>query len=132
VSGTGDGVEEDYFYPNRVLERLFTIMKAQQKGTLGKIRGFFRQPEAATRLEICKQELKSAVEIFKVNETKSIEHIFKVLQMRATGSTLTRMGQMKQDAKEQHEELLALLEVESDHATSDHFSVSSKYVCCHH
>ncbi|KAJ7241784.1 hypothetical protein C8J57DRAFT_1558541 [Mycena rebaudengoi] len=76
------------------LERLFTIVNGQQKGTLGKIKGLFRQPEAAERLEKCKQELIRMVELFK----------------------------MKKDAKEQHEQLVALLETDSDLTSSDRSS----------
>jgi hypothetical protein len=45
---------------------LFTVLNAQQKGTLGKIKGLFRQPEASERLETYKQELSRMVELFKV------------------------------------------------------------------
>ncbi|KAJ7257449.1 hypothetical protein C8J57DRAFT_1721217 [Mycena rebaudengoi] len=51
------------------LERLFTIVNGQQKDTLGKIKGLFRQPEAAERLEKCKQELSRMVELFKAQVT---------------------------------------------------------------
>ncbi|KAJ7268546.1 hypothetical protein C8J57DRAFT_1717249 [Mycena rebaudengoi] len=80
------------------LEKLVTILNGQQKGTLGKIKGLFRQPEAGERLQTCKQELNWMVGLFKA---------------QVTGSTLSQMGQMKKDAKEQHEELVALLEKDS-------------------
>ncbi|KAJ7233076.1 hypothetical protein C8J57DRAFT_1578277 [Mycena rebaudengoi] len=80
------------------LEKVFTILNGQQKGTLGKIKQLFRQPEAGERLETCKQELNRMVGLFKA---------------QVTGSTLSQMGQMKKDAKEQHEELVALLEKDS-------------------
>ncbi|KAJ7261201.1 hypothetical protein C8J57DRAFT_1719913 [Mycena rebaudengoi] len=80
------------------LEKLFTILNGQQKGTLGKIKGLFKQPEAGEKLERCKQELNRMVGLFKA---------------QVTGSTLSQMGQMKKDAKEQHEELVALLEKDS-------------------
>ncbi|KAJ7233078.1 hypothetical protein C8J57DRAFT_1578286 [Mycena rebaudengoi] len=80
------------------LEKVFTILNGQQKGTLGKIKQLFRQPEAGERLERCKQELSRMVGLFKA---------------QVTGSTLSQMGQMKKDAKEQHEELVALLEKDS-------------------
>ncbi|KAJ7260200.1 hypothetical protein C8J57DRAFT_1471812 [Mycena rebaudengoi] len=90
------------------LEKLFTVLNGKQKGTLGKIKGLFRQPEAGERLQTCKQELSRTVELFKA---------------QVTGSTLAQMGQMKQDAKEQHEQLVALLETDSDLTGSDHSSV---------
>ncbi|KAJ7264352.1 hypothetical protein C8J57DRAFT_414126 [Mycena rebaudengoi] len=89
------------------LEKLFTVVNGQQKGTLGKIKGLFRQPEAAERLEKCKQELGRMVELFKA---------------QVTGSTLSQMGQMKKDAKEQHEQLVTLLETDSDLTGSDRSS----------
>jgi hypothetical protein len=48
------------------------------------------------------------------------------LQAQVTGSTLSQMGQMKKDAKEQDEQLVALLETDSDLTGSDHSSVSSQ------
>jgi hypothetical protein len=48
------------------------------------------------------------------------------LQAQVTGSTLSQMGQMKKDAKEQHEKLVALLEKDSALTASDCSSVSSK------
>ncbi|KAJ7206155.1 hypothetical protein C8J57DRAFT_1484863 [Mycena rebaudengoi] len=71
-------------------------------------KGFFRQPEAGERLETCKQELNRMVGLFKA---------------QVTGSTLSQMGQMKKDAKEQHEELVALLEKDSTLTRSDRSSV---------
>ncbi|KAJ7247735.1 hypothetical protein C8J57DRAFT_1673528 [Mycena rebaudengoi] len=89
------------------LEKLFTILNGQQRGALRKIKGLFRQPEAGERLEACKQELSRMVELFKA---------------QVTGSTLSQMGQMKKDAKEQHEQLVALLETDSDLTNSDRSS----------
>ncbi|KAJ7201759.1 hypothetical protein C8J57DRAFT_1736027, partial [Mycena rebaudengoi] len=91
------------------LEKLFTVLNGQQKGTLGKIKGLFKQPEAGERLQICKQDLSRMVELFKA---------------QVTGSTLSQMGQMKKDAKEQHEQLVALLETDSDLTDSDRSSVA--------
>ncbi|KAJ7280563.1 hypothetical protein C8J57DRAFT_1563363 [Mycena rebaudengoi] len=54
---------------------------------------FTVQPEVQERLEICKQELNQMLGLFKA---------------QVTGSTLSQMGQMKNDAKEQHEKLVAL------------------------
>ncbi|KAJ7200953.1 hypothetical protein C8J57DRAFT_1486522 [Mycena rebaudengoi] len=90
------------------LEKVFTVLNGQQKGTLGKIKGLFRQPEAGERLETCKQELNRMVGLFKA---------------QVTGSTLSQIGQMKKDAKEQHEELVALLEKDSTLTGSDRSSV---------
>ncbi|KAJ7290365.1 P-loop containing nucleoside triphosphate hydrolase protein, partial [Mycena rebaudengoi] len=88
----------------KALEKLFTVLNMQQKSTLGKIKGLFRQPEAADRLETWKQEFRRMVELFKA---------------QVTGSTLAQMGKMKKDAKEQHEQLVAFLEAQSDLTSSD-------------
>jgi hypothetical protein len=56
----------------RALEKLFTVLNRQQKGALGKIKGLFRQPEAAERLQTCKKELSRMVELFKVYHMKYI------------------------------------------------------------
>jgi hypothetical protein len=48
------------------------------------------------------------------------------LQAQVTGSTLSQMGQMKKDAKEHHEQLVSLLETDSDLTGSDRSSVSSQ------
>jgi hypothetical protein len=48
------------------------------------------------------------------------------LQAQVTGSTLSEMGQMKKDAEEQHEQLVALLKTDSDLTGSDRSSVSNK------
>ncbi|KAJ7258835.1 P-loop containing nucleoside triphosphate hydrolase protein, partial [Mycena rebaudengoi] len=91
------------------LEKLFTILNGQQNSTLQKIKGLFRQPEAGKRLEACKQELSRMVELFKA---------------QVTGSTLSQIGQMKKDVKEQHEQLVALLAADTDFTSSDHSSVT--------
>jgi hypothetical protein len=49
------------------------------------------------------------------------------LQAQVTGSTLSQMGQMNKDAKEQHEQLVALLQIDSDLTSSDRSSVSANY-----
>ncbi|KAJ7206183.1 hypothetical protein C8J57DRAFT_1484885 [Mycena rebaudengoi] len=67
------------------------VLNGQQKGTLGKIMGLFRWPEAPERLGRCKQELSWMVALFKA---------------QVTGPTLSQMGQMKNDAKEQLKGLL--------------------------
>ncbi|KAJ7244702.1 hypothetical protein C8J57DRAFT_1725593 [Mycena rebaudengoi] len=91
------------------LEKLFTVLNGQQKGTLGKIKRLFKQPEATGRLEKCKQELSKLVGLFRA---------------QVAGSTLSQIGQMKKDAKEQHEQLVALVESESDLTSSDRSSVT--------
>jgi hypothetical protein len=65
---------------------LFTILNGQQKGTLGKIKGLFRQPEAAERLEKCKQELSRMAELFRVCFTKLFQYLLKSLAFIAGSS----------------------------------------------
>ncbi|KAJ7268637.1 hypothetical protein C8J57DRAFT_1228338 [Mycena rebaudengoi] len=86
------------------LEKLFTVLNGQQKGTLGKIKALFRQPEAGEKLERCKQELSQMLGLFKA---------------QVTGSTLSQMGQMKRMPRNKHEQLVALLEKDSALTGSD-------------
>ncbi|KAJ7261954.1 hypothetical protein C8J57DRAFT_1633455, partial [Mycena rebaudengoi] len=92
---------------SETLEKIFTFLKGQQK--MGKIKQLFKQPDNAGKLEMCKQELDKAVEMFRVS---------------AGGSTLFHIGQMKRDAKQQHDELRALLEAYPDLTSSDRSSVT--------
>ncbi|KAJ7252445.1 hypothetical protein C8J57DRAFT_1474117 [Mycena rebaudengoi] len=88
------------------LQKIFTFLKAQQK--MGKIKQLFKQPDNAGKLEMCKQELNKAIGIFRV---------------RAGGSTLSQIGNVKKDAKQQHDELMALLSAHPDLSSSDRSSV---------
>ncbi|KAJ7262875.1 P-loop containing nucleoside triphosphate hydrolase protein [Mycena rebaudengoi] len=88
------------------LQKIFTFLQAQQK--MGRIKQLFKQPDNAGKLDMCKQEIRKAIEMFRV---------------RAVGSTLSQIGQMKKDAKQQHDELLALLNVDPDLTRSEHSSV---------
>ncbi|KAJ7252166.1 hypothetical protein C8J57DRAFT_1718391 [Mycena rebaudengoi] len=88
------------------LQKIFTFLQAQQK--MGKIKQLFKQPDNAAKLETCKQEL---------------HKVFGMFRIRAGSSTLSRIGQMKKDAKQQHEELMALLNADPDLTHSDHSSV---------
>ncbi|KAJ7240915.1 P-loop containing nucleoside triphosphate hydrolase protein, partial [Mycena rebaudengoi] len=88
------------------LQKIFTFLKAQQK--MGKIKKLFRQPDNAGKLEMCKQELNKAIGMFRV---------------RAWGSTLFQIGHVKKDAKQQHDELMALLNAHPDLSSSDRSSV---------
>ncbi|KAJ7289285.1 hypothetical protein C8J57DRAFT_1459327 [Mycena rebaudengoi] len=89
------------------LQKIYTYLKAHRK--LGKIKQLFKQAENTAKLEACKQELLLAVELFRV---------------RATGSTLSHAAQIEKDAKQQHEELVALLEAYPDF-TSDCSSIGT-------
>ncbi|KAJ7240914.1 hypothetical protein C8J57DRAFT_1527246 [Mycena rebaudengoi] len=88
------------------LQKIFTVLKAQQK--MGKIKKLFKQPDNAGKLEMCKQELNKAIGMFRV---------------RAWDSTLSQIGHVKKDAKQQHDELMALLNAHPDLCSSDCSSV---------
>ncbi|KAJ7288949.1 hypothetical protein C8J57DRAFT_1215029 [Mycena rebaudengoi] len=89
-----------------VLQQVFTFLKSQQG--MGKIKQVFTQPDNTVKLETCKQELNHTCQKFKV-------HI--------TGSTISQMVQMQKDAKQQHEELMALLAALPDLTSPDLSSV---------
>ncbi|KAJ7267734.1 hypothetical protein C8J57DRAFT_1717316 [Mycena rebaudengoi] len=89
------------------LQKIFTFLKAQQK--MGKIKQLFKQPDNAGKLEMCEQELNKSIEMF---------------QVRARGSTLAQIGDAKKDAKQQHNELMALLNAHPDLSSSDCSSVN--------
>ncbi|KAJ7278390.1 P-loop containing nucleoside triphosphate hydrolase protein [Mycena rebaudengoi] len=88
------------------LQKIFTSLKAQQ--SMGKIRKFFTQASNTTRLEAHCLELNRALEISRA---------------QAGGSVVSQMSQIQKDAKEQHEELVALLAAHQDPTNSDHSSV---------
>ncbi|KAJ7253147.1 hypothetical protein C8J57DRAFT_1660242 [Mycena rebaudengoi] len=89
-----------------ILEKVFTLLK--QQNSMGKIKQFFEQRSNSERLEACQQELNHALEMFKV---------------QATGLTISQLVQMRKDAKQCHEELVALLESDSDLTSSQCSSV---------
>ncbi|KAJ7244116.1 hypothetical protein C8J57DRAFT_1243234 [Mycena rebaudengoi] len=89
-----------------ILEKVFTLLKQQQ--SMGKIKQLFEQRSNAERLGACRQELNHALEMFKT---------------RATGLTLSQIVQMRKDAKQCHEELVALLESDSDLASCERSSL---------
>ncbi|KAJ7261969.1 hypothetical protein C8J57DRAFT_1471260 [Mycena rebaudengoi] len=92
---------------SETLQKILTVLNGQQK--MGKIKQLFKQFDNAGRLESCKQELYQAVKMFRV---------------RAGGSTLSHIGQMKKDAKQQHDELMALLDAHPGLINSDCSSVT--------
>ncbi|KAJ7240962.1 hypothetical protein C8J57DRAFT_1562023 [Mycena rebaudengoi] len=88
------------------LQKIFILLKAQQQ--MGRFKQLFKQPDTAAKLETCKQELHQAIGMFRV---------------RAGGSALSQMGHVKKDAKQQHDELMALLNAHLDLGSSDRSSV---------
>jgi hypothetical protein len=107
---------------DRTLEKFFSCLKGEQK--MGKIKQLFKQPDNALKLEICKQGLHKAAEVFRVCPMSfNPGALAEIHQVRVGGSMLSHMGQMKRDAKQQHDELIALLDAHSDLTSSDHSSV---------
>ncbi|KAJ7253873.1 hypothetical protein C8J57DRAFT_1473713 [Mycena rebaudengoi] len=90
-----------------VVVAFFWVTHTQQK--MGKIKQLFKQPDNAEKLETCKQELNRAIRIFRV---------------RAGDSTLAQIGNVKKEAKQRHDELMALLNAHLDLSSSDRSSVT--------
>ncbi|KAJ7240903.1 hypothetical protein C8J57DRAFT_1561900 [Mycena rebaudengoi] len=88
------------------LQKILTFLTANQK--MRKIKQLFKQPDNSRKLEMYKQELNKAIEMFRV---------------RAWGSTLSQLGHVKKDAKQQHDEVMALLNADPDLSSSDRSSV---------
>jgi hypothetical protein len=79
---------------------------------------------------MCKQELNKAINMFKVHLMALIPKAFvisllKFIQVRTVVSTLSQIGNVKKDAKQQYDELRALLDAHPDLGGSDRSSVSS-------
>jgi hypothetical protein len=91
---------------------------------MGKIKQFFKQSDNAARLGEFKQELSHAQETLKVHETSWTVYIFKQFQIQATRSTLSQIMQMTKDAKQQHEDLVAVIKARPNLTNSDTSSVS--------
>ncbi|KAJ7261935.1 hypothetical protein C8J57DRAFT_1633383 [Mycena rebaudengoi] len=108
---------------SETLQKMFTLLKGQQK--MGKIKQLFKQSDNAGRLESCKQELHQAVKCsgYIQMEFNRSHLITEIIQVRAGGSTLSHIGQMKKDAKQQHDELMALLDAHPALDSSDRSSV---------
>ncbi|KAJ7149493.1 hypothetical protein C8R43DRAFT_951967 [Mycena crocata] len=83
------------------LQKVLICLTSQQK--MGKLKQLFRRPENALKLETCKNELDDAQKMFKVY---------------GASSTLSQVMQIKQSAKDHHEELIFLVE-QSSFTTSD-------------
>jgi hypothetical protein len=99
---------------------------------MGKIKQLFKRPDNAGKLETCKLELNKAIGIFRVHlmaldPEASVISILKFIQVRAWGSTLSQIGHVKKNAKQQHDELMALLNADPDLSSSDRSSVSCNF-----
>jgi hypothetical protein len=117
-------------YHGRTLQKIFTFLTAQQK--MGKIKQLFKLPDNTGKLETCKQELNKAIVIFRVhlmalNPGESVISLLKFIQVRAWGSTLSQIENVKKDAKQQHDEFMALLNAHPDLSSSDRSSVSCNF-----
>ncbi|KAJ6617680.1 hypothetical protein B0H10DRAFT_1298847 [Mycena sp. CBHHK59/15] len=74
------------------LQKIYTLMKSQQE--TGKIKQLFKYASNVSKLEALKAELQYLLGIFRIQNGNT---------------TMSAMSQMQKDAKQQHEELLALL-----------------------
>ncbi|KAJ7638064.1 hypothetical protein B0H17DRAFT_1216915 [Mycena rosella] len=74
------------------LQRIYSLMKSQQG--MGKIKQLFKQQDMASRLDSCKAELEQSLETFR---------------MQAGTHATIKISQVRRDAKQRHEELIALV-----------------------
>ncbi|KAJ7626749.1 hypothetical protein B0H17DRAFT_1218516 [Mycena rosella] len=79
------------------LQRIYSVMKSQQ--AMGRIKQLFRQPEMASKLHSCQAELRQSQEKF---------------QIQAGTRTAIETSRVQRDAKQQHEELIALIAANPD------------------
>jgi hypothetical protein len=91
---------------------------------LGKIKQLLEQHSYAERLEAYQEQLNHALEMFKVHPLEFNQCIFMPSQVRSAGFTLSQAVKMRQDAKQCHEELIALLESDSELTSGELSSVS--------
>jgi hypothetical protein len=101
---------------------------------MGKIKQMFRQPDNVTKLKEYSNELSRAQETFAVHQFNLLLCISNLPQVRAMGSSLSHVIQMKKDAKQQHEELVALLKAHPELTNSDGSTVRTTLLsspsCC--
>ncbi|KAJ7683333.1 hypothetical protein B0H17DRAFT_1333314 [Mycena rosella] len=79
------------------LQRIYSVMKSQQ--AMGRIKQLFRQPEMASKLHSCQAELRQSQEKF---------------QIQAGTQTAIETSRVQRNAKQQHEELIALIDANPD------------------
>jgi hypothetical protein len=95
---------------------------------MGKIKQLLTQPANSARVEIFREELHHAQELFKVRWDQSFGMYLILLQIRLAGSNLSQILQAKKDVREQYEELAALLDAKLDLTGSDYSSVRFKLI----
>jgi hypothetical protein len=93
----------------RTLQKVFTVLHGQDR--MGMIKKLLKQPDNTAKLQVYKQELNRARELFKVTSFNLSNYVYSqtLFQVQAAGSTLSQIVHMKMNAKQQHEELVALL-----------------------
>lgn len=91
---------------------------------MGRIKQLFKQMDSAARLKACREELDKSLEIFRVSVAHELRVLFLTDFQVQTGRAVTsQMVQMQQDARRQHEELLALLATHPELTNSGRSSV---------
>jgi hypothetical protein len=90
---------------------------------MGKIKQVFKQLDNAARLKGCSNELSRAQETFSVHQLNLFILISNLFQVQAMGSTLSHLMQVKKDAKQQHEEFVALLKAHPELTDSERSAV---------
>jgi hypothetical protein len=93
---------------------------------MGKLKQLITQSEVTSKLEFCNQELDWTLAKFKVHTSAvaiSVAYSDFSLEVQATGSTLSQIATMRQDAEQQHEELVEFLSAHPDLTNSDRSSV---------
>ncbi|KAJ7209912.1 hypothetical protein C8J57DRAFT_1608333, partial [Mycena rebaudengoi] len=88
-----------------ILEKIYTFLKVQQG--MGKLRQLWKQSDTSAKLETCKTDLEQSLNTFRAC---------------ARISTSNKITQLRNDAKKNHEELLALLEAHPELTKSDYSS----------
>ncbi|KAJ7663543.1 hypothetical protein B0H17DRAFT_1211638 [Mycena rosella] len=96
------------------LRRIYSVIKSQQ--VMGRIKQLFKQPEMTSRLESCQAELKQSLEKF---------------QIQAGIHTTIETSRVQRDAKQQHEELIALIAAYPDLTNSERSSSGTRTTISH-
>ncbi|KAJ7664084.1 hypothetical protein B0H17DRAFT_1211499 [Mycena rosella] len=96
------------------LQRIYSAVKSQQ--AMGKIKQLFKQPEMVSRLSSCQAELQQSLENFQIQ----------------TGiRTTIETSRVQRDAKQQHEELIALITAHPDLTNSEGSSSGTRTTISH-
>ncbi|KAJ7669078.1 hypothetical protein B0H17DRAFT_1209729 [Mycena rosella] len=96
------------------LQKIYSVVKSQQ--AMGRIKQLFKQPDIKLRLESCKAEIEQSLEKF---------------QIQAGIHTAIETSRVQRDAKQQHEELIALIAANPDLTNSERSSSGTRTTISH-